>query len=566
WEMQSDGTYNRPSFNEFSFAAHDYFIANPSLSGRGSALRGAAFTSRQELQESYQAPVFTRTAVIDVGSNSVRLVVYDGIKRSPLPIYNEKVLCGLATHINQTGKLYADGVVQAEKALDRFTRIIRAMGVSDICAFATSAVRDAKDGRTFIRRMEKRHNITIRVLSGEEEARFAALGVASSCYEADGVVGDLGGGSLELAGLSFTQPGETHFSSEEAVTNPVSFPIGPLRLLNGGRQHAKRSSIISEIDRYLESYPMDLCKQSFYAVGGGFRALAKLHSMTTDYPLSVLEEYSVKPAELEKTLDRVINATLTELRIMPTISEKRINTLPLTALILKRIIHHGKPEYITFSTHGVREGVLFDRLSGDLQSDDVLLASCTDMIAHISPDISSDTGNQWVVFGKELCEWISPLFPDETHHMRRLRQASCLLSRLAWYEHTAYRAEMAFRWVLDSEIQGIDHWERVFIATVLFHRYQTTPNTAIMASAQSLLDHKWIQRAKAIGMAMRLGYECSGAAPLLFKHVRLQLNDKYIVLKVQKSHASLVSDNVKSRLQKLAKVMRRNVTIETASW
>jgi exopolyphosphatase / guanosine-5'-triphosphate,3'-diphosphate pyrophosphatase len=143
-------------------------------------------------------PLGAPVGVIDIGSNSVRLVVYEGISRSPTPIFNEKVLCGLGREVSTKGKLNPDAVESAIAALKRFRALCDVLEVGDLRVVATAAVREAKDGAAFIREAEKACRTSIEVLSGKREARLAALGVIASVYRPDGVAGDLGGGSLEL--------------------------------------------------------------------------------------------------------------------------------------------------------------------------------------------------------------------------------------------------------------------------------------------------------------------------------------------------------------------------------
>jgi exopolyphosphatase / guanosine-5'-triphosphate,3'-diphosphate pyrophosphatase len=143
-------------------------------------------------------PLGKPVAVIDIGSNSVRLVVYEGIARSPTPIFNEKVLCGLGREVSSKGKLSASAVESALGALKRFRALCDVLEVGDVKVVATAAVREAKDGPSFIRDAEKICRTSVEILSGKREARLAALGVIASVHQPDGVAGDLGGGSLEL--------------------------------------------------------------------------------------------------------------------------------------------------------------------------------------------------------------------------------------------------------------------------------------------------------------------------------------------------------------------------------
>ncbi len=173
--------------------------------------------SGRELRDGQEA------AVIDVGSNSVRLVVYRIDGRAMTPILNEKVMAGLGRSLGQTGKLSPDGIDAALRALRRFATLTQALGVQDVFAVGTAAVREAGDGAAFAQQMRRETGIPLRILSGAEEALLSALGVSAGAPDAMGVVGDLGGASLELIEISPSGPGRGE-----------TFRLGPLALAADG--------------------------------------------------------------------------------------------------------------------------------------------------------------------------------------------------------------------------------------------------------------------------------------------------------------------------------------------
>ncbi|HEV3043548.1 MAG TPA: exopolyphosphatase, partial [Roseiarcus sp.] len=205
-------------------------------------------------------------AIIDIGSNSVRLVSYEALVRSPTPTFNEKVLCGLGRGVTTSGSLPEEGVAKAIAALKRFRVLCNSMQISDVRALATAAVRDASNGPLFIRRAEDALGRPIELLSGQREAQLSALGVISSIHQADGVVGDLGGGSLELINVRHGNVGRG-----------VTLPLGGLSLMDASERSPKRAAKIVR-DALAKAKPLDiLTGRTFYAVGGTWRALARLH-------------------------------------------------------------------------------------------------------------------------------------------------------------------------------------------------------------------------------------------------------------------------------------------------
>jgi polyphosphate kinase len=525
WYLCADGTYKRLSYEGFS--AQEYFMINRSLSGMSTPRHSHI------APDSIQAP-HRSIGVIDIGSNSVRLVVYDGLKRVPMPLFNEKLLCGLARGLGQTHRLSVEGMALAHNALARFIHLARIMRVGELHIFATAAVRDASDGKEFVTQIEARHGITIRTLTGEEEATFGAYGILSSMPDAKGIIGDLGGGSLELSYLQGSSVSHVH-----------SFPIGLLRLVSND----DRNATIAIIDNYLAQFPIDQIAPGtdFYAVGGGFRNLAKIYIALTHYSLRILHHYSVPATKFLSVLRNIAKIPPQALQEMSGVSGKRADTLPYTALILERIITRFKPANIIFSAYGVREGFLYAALADSEKSKDPLLAGCGDIISQLSelPD-----------YGYELAEWMNPLFEYESPTTKRLRVAACILSSLARYEHTEYRAEIAYRRFLDSSITGIDHPSRLFIACALFHRYKTNTDATIMEAAMAILDDDTMVTARIIGLTMRLGHNISASVPGIINKTRLVLTKQNLTLHFEQEVADLMGEAVKKRLDKLAEILR----------
>ena len=471
-------------------------------------------------------------AVIDIGSNSVRLVIYDGLKRAPTPLFNEKVLCGLGKDIDKTGVLNKEGVVQAEAAIRRFVKLSEIMQVNKLNIFATAAVRDAQDGEKFVARLMKKYNVKITVLSGIEEAEFAGLGIVASISKAKGVVGDLGGGSLEL------------ISVEKGITRQgVSFPMGPLRVPDSAKSKEQQRTFI---DSYVDRFPLHDCLsgKDFYAVGGSFRSLAKVHMARKNYPLKVIHNYKVPAEDFLNTVQIVSRMSQDSLVKIPGISIKRSDSLPYAALVLERIIKKGNPENVVFAASGVREGLLFSQLTKYKKSEDGLISGCIEMMSKIMRNPE---------YGYELAEWMSPLFPEETNQSKRLRIAACM-SEISCYENTEYRAELAYRKVLDSSLIGLNHKDRVFIAKALYCRYSTYPDEYILSTMQSLLTARKIQLAQVIGSAMRLARSLSCSNIGVLQQTSLKIVADKLVLDMNGKH-DLDGESIQKRLRQLAEVI-----------
>ncbi|HYD32602.1 MAG TPA: Ppx/GppA family phosphatase [Azospirillaceae bacterium] len=483
-----------------------------------------------------------RVAVIDIGSNSIRLVVYDALTRAPFPIFNEKIMCGLGRTVERTGHLNPDGVKLALANLERFGHLVRGMHVARVDVLATAAVRDADDGPAFVAEVERRTGLTVRVISGEEEARLSAQGVLSGTPGADGLMGDLGGGSLELVGL------------ERGVIGPqVTLPLGPFRLIDaaGGRQAAA----VKIIDQHLEklSWLAGHRGRAFFPVGGNWRALAKLHMEHVRHPLHVIHHYEIAGPMARDFAALVARQSKGSLDRMGGGSRRRNDTLPFAALVMERLIRMVQPSSVVFSAYGLREGHLFDLLSPEEQRHDPLIASCEELAARQGRFGTAEI----------LVSWTAGLFGGEDQGAACLRHAACLLSDLGWVEHPDYRAEHAFLRILRLPFAGLDHAERAFLALALHTRYGGRLDDGLTAPARGLVREGQAIKANILGLALRLAHTLTGGVMTLLQRTSLRLDEDRLILVLPEDEASLKGEMVERRLESLAKALSRTAEIQT---
>jgi exopolyphosphatase len=326
-----------------------------------------------------------RVAVVDIGSNSIRLVVFDGLKRAPFPLFNEKVMCGLGRGLERTGELNADGAAMALDNLGRFVTLADVMGADRIDLLATAAVRDASNGPDFVRKAEKACGRRVRVLSGEEEARLSAMGVLMGMPQATGVMGDLGGGSLELVALERGKPG-AH----------ATLPLGPLRLAEAAGEDMRKAADL--VDAALEplGWLGDLKGEIFHPVGGAWRTLARIHMEQTGYPLHVIQDYRVPRREMEEMARLIAGMGRKSLARLVDVARRRLEALPFAALVLERVLKAGRPSTVAFSAFGLREGHIYDLLPATERARDPLLSMCEDIAEALgrfgSPDAAEACG------------------------------------------------------------------------------------------------------------------------------------------------------------------------------
>lgn len=482
----------------------------------------------------------SRIGVIDVGSNSIRLVVYDRNCRSPVPIFNEKVLCGLGRGVEASGHLNAEGAAQALANLGRFKTLAEAMGVERLDVLATAAVRDARDGQDFVARLRERLGLEVQIVSGEEEARLSALGVLSGIPDADGIAADLGGGSLELIGID-----------KGALGQRVTLPLGPLRLIeaSGERPALAAKTIEQHLDK--QSWLKTYRKRRLYVVGGSWRAVAKLHMNQTGYPLRVIHNYAIPAAQAIEFVTGISRQARTALEKATMVSRRRFDTLPYAALALEGLIRAVDPSSIVFSAFGLREGHLFDLLSPDEKRLDPLVSASADLAKH-----QGRFGS-----GEILTAWTDGLFAGEDMAALRMRRVACLLSDLCWAEHPDYRAEHAFERVLRLPVVGIGHEERAALAVAILVRYGGKADDEIVRPLRGLLSDGQIIRANVLGLALRLAHSLTGGVTGLLNRIGLRLAADRLELLLPADLAGLRGDVVERRLDALARALNREGVI-----
>lgn len=488
----------------------------------------------------WQVPA--RIAVIDVGSNTVRLVAFDLQGRIPQLIFNEKAFCGLGKALATTGRLDPAGMEMAIDTIHRYVTLTDQMRVSHLDIVATAAVREAANRDEFAARVtEITGGRSLRIISGAEEAHYAALGVIAAIPEADGIAGDLGGGSLELVGIC-----------KGAVTRGESTPLGTLRLMDAyGNDTAAATKAI---DAALAGHDWlkEFSRRDFYAVGGTWRAIARLHMAYRNYPLRILHNYEIEREELRRFL-RDINSHVSEAEILAAgISKKRMVMLPVASLILQKVLKLVSPKRVIISGLGLREGILFHHAPEELKRADPLLAFCREMAQRRS---------RFPEHGDDLMRWIDPLFRRENTREKRLRYAVCLLSDIAWSGHPSYRAELAMDQIMLAQVLGTDHPGRCFIGMALYVLNGGSPDNPAADRARSLLKPEEILRARAVGLALRLAQRISGGTQELLGLAHLNVTDQTVTLVVQPDGAYMAGESVQRRLELLASTLGKQPSI-----
>ena len=484
-------------------------------------------------------------SIIDIGSNSIRLVVYEGVARSPTVLFNEKMLAGLGRGIVSTGRLDPEAVRRALDEFRRFRALSEQAGADSLHVIATAAAREAENGRDFIQRAEDVLGAGIRVLSGREEARYSALGVISGFHPADGVAGDLGGGSLELIDVA----GET-------IGEGITLPLGGLRLQDMSGNDPAAAAKLARAELARASLLEAGAGRTFYCVGGTWRNLARLHMLSTGYPLDVMHHYEPDMAGLPAFLKQVAAGEMSKVKGIERISKSRRALLPYGAAVLQEILKASKPARVVVSALGVREGYLYSLLDEADRASDPLISAAEELAVLRARSVSH---------ARELAAWTDEAFAalglDETPQEARYRRAACLLADIGWRAHPEYRGTQSLNIIAHASFIGIDHPGRAYIALATMFRHEGVFDDSVSPQMRALAGARHVERARILGALLRVVYLFSASMPGVMPKLRWRERDGTLALVVPASHAGLMGERPDGRMAQLAKVLGRPMEI-----
>jgi len=480
---------------------------------------------------------FGPVGIIDIGSNSVRFVAYGGSERVPSALFNEKVMAALGRGLAKSGRLSDESMKKTLESLARFRLLGREIGLKRLHVVATAAVRDATNGAEFLKQVAAL-GFKPKLLAGAEEAELAGLGVISAIPNANGVVADLGGGSLELIGVARGNAGEG-----------VSLPLGVLRL----EAQPKASELLDQIKTALKGSRLtDAARdRSLYLVGGSFRALAQLDLKDAKHPLPIVHQHAFTAARIAELRAIIRDRPPEELKAQSGVSSSRLPTLGPAAALLDALVRLLGPKRVLVSAFGLREGLLYRDLDAPTRSQDPLLAGALEVGERLG---------RFGDHGAALDEWIAPLFPDDSPGASRLRLAACLLADIAWNAHPDFRAERAVDMAIHGNWVGIDATGRALLGRALCSAFGG--DGGFSKSLTGLLKPSENERAMVWGKAIRLAQRFSGGTETLLRKSSVALTPQKVVLTLQKRHEVLFADAVARRLRALATSLEREPILD----
>ena len=487
------------------------------------------------------ARALSRVGVIDIGSNSVRMVVFDGAARSPAYFYNEKIMCALGAGLSETGRLNPEGRDRALAAIKRFQLLAQGMDLPPLTAVATAAVRDAEDGPEFRDEVERETGLRIWVIDGEEEARLSAQGVLLGWPGSYGLVCDIGGSSMELAEIR-----------DGRVGRRLSSNLGPLKLrgVKGGK--AGRKAHIRNVMEDLAER-MGPQRDRLFLVGGSWRAIARIDMERRGYPLHVLHEYRMTATTVSETAKYIENNDLETIRSACGISSARMSLVPYAVEVLKRLVRTFRPKDIAISSYGIREGMLYEQMPQRLRDRDPLIESCR---------FAESKDARLPGFGKTLYHFVLPLFKSAPPAKIRLIKAACLLHDVSWRAHPDYRAETCFDNATRANLGGLKHSERVFLGLALLHRYRNKRQGTRFEDLYDLLSEKEQKQAEILGKAMRFGAMFWMQPDVPMGQFRWFPQKRVLELRIPKAAGALYGEVAEARFLSLAASLNAETNVK----
>jgi len=461
-------------------------------------------------------------AIIDIGSNTVRLVIYGGPPRVPVVLHNEKVTSRLGKGLVPGGKLGGKAMRTALAALARYAVLLRLKGVTNVETVATAAVRDAGNGAAFLEQVAAL-GLSPRLLSGEEEAVASAQGVMAAFPGASGVVGDLGGGSLEL----------THIDHDQCE-HGSTMPLGMLRMaeLRAEGQAMFADSVEQELSAVDWS---GRHTQPFYLVGGAWRALGRYAMKQQGWPIDDPHGFELSPEDalqLARTIGR--GKLVSDGYGM---SQSRFAGLPDAAALLGVLVQKLAPSRLVFSAWGLREGLLFRQLDKPAQGQDPLMAG----VAAFCDRQGAAPAEAAMVTG-----WTAGASPIAGTGSQRLRLAISMLALASLRVEPNMRASQATDWSLRKRWLGIDAEGRAMMAAALI---ANTGRTQVPESLRLLASESALHEAVAWGLAIRLCRRFSGTTTHALACSALSQRDGQLVLQVRAPYHALCTDLVEKDLR-----------------
>lgn len=478
-------------------------------------------------------------AIIDIGSNTVRMVIYGGTMRAPTVLLNEKVTAKLGRDIASKGVLADEAIDLAMRGLRRFALLLRDLKIDDVETVATAAVREASNGKAFIADL-KSLGFKPKIITGEEEAQLSANGVMGAFPGARGTVADLGGGSLELVRLG-----------KEGPYEPASLPLGTLRLpdFRGDSRSAMRKALEKALKKGVPDIPKG---EPLYLVGGTFRTMAVYAMQEEGHPLSDPHGFEMSPEQAQRLIGKALaNETVETLKARNRISSMRAEKLPDVSVLAEAMLSRLEPSRIIFSSWGLREGLIYASLPKHTKTRDPLLAGIS---------VFADQRGAPATLAARIASWTVDAAPARKHGSERLRMAAISLALASMQIEPNIRLPQATDWALHKRWLAISGKERAMLAAAI----EANGNAVDLPNdVTALADEEALDEAICWGLSVRLARRLGASSPRSLQESRLQVTDDKLTLTLAQSQGDLLGLSTEKDMKLLASRLGLDWTVKT---
>lgn len=477
-----------------------------------------------------------KIAIIDLGSNTARLVLVDILEGGYFFVFDElKENVRLGQDMEIDGFLRPARIEQTKKTLQMFRRFCDSNGVEKIFAFATAAVRRAKNQKSFLEEVAVTCGIKLRVLSATEEGQYIYTGVINSIDVPKGLIVDMGGGSTKLV-----------YYNRKTILEQATLPFGAVTLtdlfkdqdiLPEERAVKIEETVNAELEKLEWLKDLDPDTQ-FIGVGGSFRNLGKISRRIKKYPLNVAHGYTLETGEFNAIYDTIKTLPLDRTMKIKGLSSTRADIFPSALACISRIVATCGFTNIMISGSGMREGAMFKYAVPTVSEkpiSDILGYSLNTLVKHF--ELNEDHVRHIVDLSMQVFKQLKVLHKLPRAYVKVLRAAAMLHdagTKIKFYDHHKHSAYI----ILNSRIFGLTHREIVMAAFVASAHKDGVPVTEDMQKYLSMLTEEDIDAVKKLGLVLKIAESFDRSMSGIITGITCDiLGDSVIMKTITENHA-----------------------------
>ena len=471
-----------------------------------------------------------RIAIIDIGSDTVRFQIFENFKDNQVAIFNKKITCGLGKDLIKNNKLNKDSIKKAMNALYYIKELIDSSKIKNYEIFATEAVRVAKNRDAFIADAENILKKKIHVLTGDEEAKYSAMGCIVGLKKSNGLVADLGGGSLELAEVK-----------KKEVMNTLSLPLGV------HRAKSKNNKIIDKFKSSLQNTEW-LNENKFKRViltGGTWRAIVKLYFDKYNYPLKVIHHFKPDFDNFVLMLEEVSNFKKKDLLQYSLITKDKTPFIRYAAKLALEIINKVSAKQVVISYTAIREGYISEKIKLNYKNDPLEYQSLK--VAAIANELNSRAVNF-----KNIKLFTNNFFKKRSYLNKRIRESAANYITTGDSIARDERGLFVFKQIIKSEILKFSHSDRVMLATIIFV-FHNGINYNEIKDYRKIINKNKLLSSIELGLFLRIVYEIGQLSNFNYSNISIYVKDSNLIFSIPKNYSELLNSRFNKFILMLSK-------------